>query len=120
MCAGYLDIQIDGGASFNTSITLTDVNGNPLNLTNVIINSQAKKSFISANISANIAVSVANVSTGIVYLSMDALTTANLTCWPSKYYYDVIMTNTETNLSQRVLQGILYVNPSISYTPNPS
>lgn len=115
--AGYLDITTDAGATFNTTVTLTDVNGNALNLTNVVFNAQAKKSYITANVAANIAITVANTSSGVIYLGMDALTTANL-IWPNKYVYDVVMTNTISNVSQRVLQGILYINPAVSSTPN--
>jgi hypothetical protein len=116
--AGYLDITIDAGATFNTSVTLTDVNGNSLNLASAAFNSQVKKSFITSNVAANIVVTIANTSSGVVYLGMDSLTTSNLACWPTQWYYDVVMTNTISNVSQRVLQGILYVNPGVSYIPN--
>lgn len=115
--AGYLDITSDAGATFNTTVTLADVNGNPLNLANVVFNSQVKKSFITANVAASFYITVANSAGGVIYLGMDALTTANLT-WPSKFVYDVVMTNTTSNVSQRVLQGILYMNPAVSSTPN--
>lgn len=116
--AGYLDITLDAGTTFNNAVTLTDVNGNLLPLANVNFNSVVKTSFITSNVSANMTITIANTASGQIYLGMDALTTANLGNWPSKYCYDVVMTNITSNVSQRVLQGILYVTPAVSMTPN--
>lgn len=116
--AGYLDLTLDAGATFNNAVTLTDVNGNLLPLANVNFNATVKTSFITSNVAATMAVTIANTSSGQIYLGLDALSTANLGNWPSKYCYDVVMTNTQSNVSQRVLQGIMYVTPAVSVTPN--
>lgn len=115
MCAGWLDLNVDRGTSFNTSVVLTDVNGNPMNLTNVVINSVIKKSYITSNVAANITCTIANSVSGIIYLTIPYQITQNL--WPYRYVYDVVLRNTTSNSVTRVLEGTIYINPGVSTPP---
>lgn len=116
MAAGYLDLFMDQGSTFNTSITLTDTSGSPLNLSNYVIAGQMKKSYITANVDAVFTISAANNLSGMVSLSLPYQVTQNLT--PDvRYLYDIVIRNTVTNIASKVLTGTVYVIPGI--TPSP-
>lgn len=112
---GYIDIFCDRGTTFNTSVTLTDTNGNTLNLVNYLIASEMKKSYVTANVAATFSITVPNPSNGQVILGLDAATTANLS--PMRYVFDMVIKNTTTNLVTRILEGTVYVNPSVTPAP---
>jgi hypothetical protein len=113
--AGYLDMFMDRGATFNSAITLTDTNGNALNLVNYVVASVMKKSYVTANVAATFTILIPNPSNGQVVLNLPAATTANLS--PLRYVYDVVVRNTTTNLVDRILEGTVYVNASVTPTP---
>lgn len=109
MPAGYQDQYIEQGTSFNSQITLDDSNGTPYNLTGFTIKSQARRSYYSANASINFAVSIPDANNGVVLLSANAATTANVSS--GKYVYDVMITETASGLVTRVLEGQIFVSP---------
>lgn len=109
---GYLDLFVYQGASFNTAITLTDVNNAPMNLVNTTINSTIKKSYITANIAAQFTATIANVQGGVVFLSLPYQTTANLS--PKRYVYDVVMFDHTANIVTRILEGTIYLQPGVT------
>ena len=114
MPAGYLELFLEKGASFNTTITLYDVNNNPYDLTGYTANSEIRKSYYSAN-------SVATFSTGFdlnpedgnLILSLTYQQTANIA--PGRYVYDVYLTSSDELSRTRVLEGIINVTPSATH-----
>lgn len=113
---GYLDLFMDQGSTFNTAITLTDTNGNALNLANYVVAAQMKKSYITSNVDAVFTISTANNLSGTIAITLPYQTTQNLD--PDiRYLYDVMIRNTTTNVASRVLTGTIYVTPGI--TPSP-
>lgn len=115
MPAGYLDLFMDKGASFNTAITLTDVNGNPVNLSNIIVSSTMKQSYITSNVAATFTISVANNQSGLIQVSLPYQVTQNLK--PIRYVYDVVMRDLNSNNVSRVLEGTVYVAPGVTISP---
>lgn len=113
MSAGYLELFIEQGDSFTADITLDSINGSPFNLSNYSIKSDIRKSHWSANTTISFNSSIAgNGTTGIVTLTLDAANTQLLTA--SKYVYDVFLTNNSNNDRSKVLEGIIYVDPSVT------
>lgn len=112
MAAGYQDLYIEQGTTFNTQITLDDDTGVPLNLTNFTVASQGRRSYYSANTSVIFNATVFDANNGIIQLSADAPTTANLI--PGKLVYDVVVTDTVSNYKTRVLEGSIIVSPSVT------
>lgn len=114
MPAGYSELFLEQGASFNTSITLDDVSGEAFNLVNYTASSQMRKSYYSSNAAATFVVSTGNdPSLGTITMSIDAANTANI--YPGRYVYDVYVTNNEARV--RVLEGIINVTPQVTKTP---
>ena len=110
-------LVIDQGTTFSTDINLTDQNGDPINLNGYTGNSLIKKWYTSSN-SVPFQVSL-NGNTGVITLSLDANTSANL--YPGRYVYDVDVTAT-TGAVSRVIEGYITVTPAataVTYpTPN--
>ena len=114
MPAGYSELFLEQGASFNTSITLDDVAGEAFNLVNYTASSQMRKSYYSSNAAATFTVSTGNdPSLGVITISLDSANTANV--YPGRYVYDVYVSSGTSRV--RVLEGIINVTPQVTKTP---
>lgn len=114
MPAGYSELFLEQGASFNTSIVLDDVAGESFNLVGYTASSQMRKSYYSSNAAATFTVSTGNdPSQGIITMSLTSANTANI--YPGRYVYDVYVTGS-TNERVRVLEGIVNVTPQVTKT----
>lgn len=113
MSAGYQELFLEQGASFNTSITIDDVYGQAYNLQNFSANSQIRKSYYSSNATAIFSTTV-NGELGQISLSLTRNQTANIT--PGRYVYDILIySNTDAaNNTIRILEGIINVTPRVS------
>jgi hypothetical protein len=106
------NLSIDQGADFSCVVELYDSNRNPLNTTGFSANACMRRWYDSIN-NTPFGVSISN---GAVTLTMNAATTANL-CH-SRYVYDVLVTDS-ANTQFRALEGMVYVNPSVTH-PDPT
>ena len=114
MAAGYSELFLEQGASFNTAIALDDVSGAAFNLITYSASSQMRKSYYSSNASATFSVTTGeNPSLGVITISLDSANTANI--YPGRYLYDVYVYNTASRV--RVLEGIVNVTPQVTKTP---
>lgn len=104
--AAYSEITVEQYSDFSTTISLEDVEGNPMNLSSYSAISQIRKSpYTSTYYSFN-----TDVSNGTIFISMSASNTANVP--PGRYLYDTVITNGTT--TTRVAEGIVTVTPGIS------
>lgn len=113
MAAGYTELFLEQGTSFNVSLTIDDVSGTPFDLTGYTGTAQMRKSYYSSNAAATFSVTTGTPTEGIVTLSLGAETTANI--YPGRYLYDVVVTAGSTRA--RVLEGIVNVTPQVTKTP---
>ena len=112
MAAGYQDLFLEQGTTFTTSITLDDSNGSPYNLNDFSVRSQARKSYYSDNTVINFDASVVDANSGVIQLSANSATTANVSA--GKLVYDVLITQTSTGVVTRVLEGQIIVSPTVT------
>jgi hypothetical protein len=103
------NLTIDQGATFNTVITLTDSDGDAIDLTGYSGASQMRKHYTSST-AYEFDVALGGAS-GTITLSMSANTTASIAS--GRYLYDVELTDTTDQVS-RVFEGIVTVNPNIT------
>ena len=99
------NLIIDQGSTYTTTITLTDDDGNPLDLTGYTGAGQIRKHYTSSSYTA-FTVTITAL-TGEVTLSLSATQTANMSA--GRYQYDVELTTGAT--VSRVLEGIVTVTP---------
>jgi hypothetical protein len=110
--AAYVELYLDQGTTFNNIINLTDdVTNTPINVSGYTVTSQMRRSYYSANISANITCTLSNVANGEIIMSMTAANTSNIKA--GRYLFDVKATDTYNNTS-RILEGIITVSPQIT------
>lgn len=100
------NLVIDQGATFSADLSLTDDNGDVMNLNGYTANSQMRKWYTSSNSTSF--VTAINVATGTITLSLTANQTANLVA--GRYVYDVEVT--ESGVVSRVVEGIVTVTPN--------
>lgn len=107
----YVELFIDQGSNFETTINLADDDTNsPQNLSGVIVTSQIRKSMLSENAAATFQCSVTNANDGEITLAMSAANTANLKF--GTYFFDVRLLSSG-NYS-RLIEGVIHVTPSIT------
>jgi len=100
------NLVIDQGATFSADLSLTDDNGDVMNLNGYTANSQMRKWYTSSN-SVAFTTDI-NVTAGSITLSLTATQTSNLVA--GRYVYDVEVT--ENGVISRVVEGIVTVTPN--------
>jgi hypothetical protein len=109
--AAYVEITIEQGANLSTTVTVSDTQGDSVNLSTYSAAAQLRKSYYSS--SANtLSATITGNSNGQITLSMTAANTANLT--PGRYVYDLVITNSTDNSKTRVVEGTAIVLPSVT------
>jgi hypothetical protein len=110
--ASFVELYLDAGTTFNNVINLTDdVTNTQINIAGYTITSQLRRSYYSANASANLVCTITDAANGGVTLSLSAANTANLK--PGRYLFDVKTTDSY-NITNRILEGIITVTPQIT------
>ena len=109
--ASYADQTLDQGSNFTEQLTLSDDYGVPYNLTGFTLLSAAKKSYYTSNVAINFTVTLTDANNGIVTLSANAATTANVPA--GKLVYDVVAIDGGGSVS-RILEGQIFVNPGVT------
>jgi hypothetical protein len=111
--AEYVELYIDQGSDFSTTITINDENTNlPENVGSYIVTSSLRRSFLSPNASSNLVCSIANSAAGELAISMNAANTSNLRL--GNYLFDVRIYDTSTSKYSRLIEGVIFVVPSIT------
>ena len=110
--AAYVELYMDQGASFTNTLTITDdVTNAPVNISGYTLTSQMRRSYYSANATANITCTIVSANTGNVQMSMTPANTALIKA--GRYLFDVETTDTN-NYVVRILEGIINVTPGIT------
>lgn len=111
--AEYVELFIDQGSDFSTSVNLNDDNTNlPQNVYGYVVTSTLRRSMLSPNTSANLTCSIFDAANGEILITMNAGQTANLRA--GSYLFDVKVYNTLSATSSRLIEGVMFVTPSIT------
>jgi hypothetical protein len=103
------NLVIDQGSTYSTDLSLTDENGDPLNLNGYSANSQIRKWYSSTNAAATFATTI-NTTSGVITLGLTANQTSNLVA--GRYVYDVEIT--DGGEVSRIVEGIVTVTPQVT------
>ena len=101
------NLVIDQGSSFSITINLSDVNGDPLNVTGYTTSGQMRKHYTSSN-AVNFSTAISN---GELSLTLTSEQTANIVA--GRYVYDVELTDQSNNIT-RIVEGIVTVTPEVT------
>ena len=108
--ASISNIFIAQGATFTTTVTVTDSSGSAVNLSGYSVAAQIRKTFLSASATAFTA-SISNASSGEITISLSPTQTAALEA--GRFVYDVVIT-ASGGTKTRVVEGQVTVNPSVT------
>lgn len=110
--AAYVELILDQGTTFNNIINLADdVTNANVNISGYTVRSQMRRSYYSANATANITCTITDGANGEITMSLDANTTANIKS--GRYLFD-LETVTGQGVVNRVLEGIITVTPGVT------
>jgi hypothetical protein len=105
------NLFIDQGSDYGTLVGVNSTTGAPLILTGYTVKSQMRKSYSSSTAYAFNA-SVHDALNGKIKLT---LTAAQSEAIPAgRWLYDVEITQTETGVKRRVVEGIVTITPQIT------
>jgi hypothetical protein len=105
--ATRVQLSIDAGTTYSTTITLQDQNDNYLDVTGMTANAELRRNYHSVN-SVSFSTSLSN---GSLTLSLTPAQTLDLES--GKFVYDVTLTDDSGNVS-RLIEGIAIVNPAVT------
>ena len=108
--ASISNIFIDQGATFTTTVTVTDANGDEVNLSGYSVAAQIRKTFLSSTATAFTA-TISNASSGEITISLSPTQTTALEA--GRFVYDVLIT-ASGGTKTRVVEGQVTVNPSVT------
>lgn len=103
------NIVIEQGATYSTTVTVTDNDGDTITLDGYSANAMMKKHYTSSN-SYSFTTAI-DANNGLITLSMTANTTDAIPA--GRYLYDLEVTDASNNVT-RLLEGIVTVTPSIT------
>lgn len=103
------NIYIDQGTTFSMSVTVSDQNGDPKDLTNYTAASQMRKSYYTSA-STDFTTVIQYPLDGTVTISLTAEETSALKA--GRYVYDIEISSNEETL--RILEGIVVINPEVT------
>jgi hypothetical protein len=112
MPAAYSDLYLEQGTTFVTSVTLDGNNGEPYNLNYFTVRSQARRSYYSSNATLTFTSTITDAANGVIQLSATPSVTANVPA--GKLVYDVLLTDSNSSTVTRVLEGQIFVSPSVT------
>ena len=107
--ATRVNILIDQGTDFTTSVNLTDNSGGQLDLTGMSAASQIRKKHSSSN-ATSFTTALEN-NTGTLTLSLNNSVTSSLSA--GRYVYDVELTDS-ASIKSRILEGIVTITPEVT------
>ena len=106
--ATKLNLFIDQGTDFSTTIEVTDDAGDPINLTTYTGRSQMRKHYTSTTYKS---FNVTGNANGVITISMNAATSANIT--GGRYVWDLELVSSG-NVVSRIVEGIVTINPEVT------
>jgi hypothetical protein len=103
------NIYIDQGTTFAFSISVSDLNGDPKDLSDYTAAAQMRKSYFT-NTAIDFTAEITLPEDGEVTISLTAEETSAIKA--GRYVYDIEITGEDETL--RVLEGIVVINPEVT------
>lgn len=109
--ASYANLFVDQGSDFSTFVTIEASDGGPLDLTNLLIKGQIRKTY-SSTTAFDFTVFKTDVTGGQIQITIDSEVSSALSA--GRYVYDVFAENTVDNLRFKIIEGILEIVPRVT------
>lgn len=109
--AVYANLTIDQGADFDSIVTVEGSNGLPFDLSNYAATGQIRKTYTSST-AYSFTASIQDATGGEIRLLLDGGISANMK--PGRYVYDVIIENSNSGDTTRVIEGQVEITPGVT------
>jgi len=109
--ASYSNLFVDQGADFSTFVTIESSDNGPLDLTDLLIKGQIRKSY-SSSTAFDFTVIKTDIAGGQIQIKIDSGTSASLSA--GRYVYDVFAENTLDDTRFKIIEGILEIVPRVT------
>lgn len=107
--AAKANLTIDQGSDYIQDIVVSDMSDNLVDLTNYIGAAQIRKNYASNTYSS---FNVVTNNQGVVQISINSANTEVLT--PGQYVWDCELTNINTGIVSRIVEGVVTITPSVT------
>jgi len=111
--ASYANLFVDQGSDFSTNLIVEDSNRDPLDLTDLTLSGQVRRTYQSET-SFDFILSKADVFGGEILIELDNETTASMK--QGRYVYDIFATDSITENTFKIIEGILEIVPRVTRT----
>jgi len=111
--ASYANLFVDRGSDFSTNLIVEDSNRDPLDLTNLTLSGQVRRTHQSET-AFDFILEKADNTGGEIVIRLDNETTASMR--PGRYVYDIFGNDTVTGNDFKIIEGILEVVPRVTRT----
>lgn len=108
----YVELYVDQGCTFNHTLTLfDDLTNTPVNVSGYLVSSQLRRSYFTANASANLICQITDASNGEITISLPPANTSNLKA--GRYVFDIVTTD-KNLVKAKILEGMIIVNSTVT------
>jgi hypothetical protein len=108
------NLVIDQGTTFSLSISVSDYNGNSIDLAGYTLRSQLRKSYGAASYTSFTVTAADDTTTGELTISLSASETSALKAGRYVYDVEIVAPEAEDSTVTRVLEGIITVTPEVT------
>jgi len=109
--ASYANLFVDQGADFSTFVDIEGEDGTALDLTNLSLKGQIRKSY-GSNTAFDFTVVKTDVAGGQIQITLDSDTSGSMSI--GRYVYDVYAENTSDDRRFKIIEGILEIVPRVT------
>ena len=109
--ASYSNLFVDQGADFSTFVNIESTNSDPLDLTDLVLKGQIRKSY-GSNTAFDFTVVKTDVAGGQIQITLDSDTSGSMSI--GRYVYDVYAENTSDDRRFKIIEGILEIVPRVT------
>jgi len=109
--ASYSNLFVDQGADFSTFVNIENNDNDPLDLTDLVLKGQVRKSYGSST-AFDFSVIKTDISGGQIQITLDSDTTDTMPI--GRYVYDVYAENTSDDRRFKIIEGILEIVPRVT------
>ena len=110
--AAIANLRIDQGANFSSDVTVTNSDGNVVDLTGYTTEAKMAKSYGASDSVTITSALASDPTTGVVELTLTDTQTGILTA--GRYDYDIVIENLNNGTKTKVITGQVKVNGTVS------
>jgi len=111
--ASYANLFVDQGSDFSTNLIVEDSNRDPLDLTNLTLTGQVRRTHQSET-AFDFILEKADSTGGEILIQLDNVTTASMR--RGRYVYDIFGSDDITGNDFKIIEGILEIVPRVTRT----